>query len=420
MDVAIAPPLNSNVSYKNNMNERNLLFIKYDLRGTIDNVHSEISGEINRYESDYLLSVKLEDICAHLVDKHSFNPPQLFPDQVEMIDQGETHLPSEQFGRQVNLNANYFVFAVPFSGDGNLFYFRASTSSSAPPCGVVANGELHLKFVRTDHNGEAIKNALNRELEEILKHLSWIARDVELFHSNLSSTIMRQLEVRKEKLLKDKGIVTSLGIPIRQRKDAPQTFTTPVNRKQIHIPKPKAPKEPFIPEPALDDKVYEQIIETLQNMVLVMERSPHAFAGMGEEDLRTHFLVQLNGLYEGMATGETFNFEGKTDILIRAEGKNVFIGECKFWKGPKALHDTIDQLLGYVSWRDTKISLLIFNRNKELGKVLEQIPDVIKSHPNYKRGYEMKSETDFRFILKSNVDENKEMIASLLVFDIPT
>lgn len=150
-----------------------------------------------------------------------------------------------------------------------------------------------------------------------------------------------------------------------------------------------------------------------------MERSPHAFSGMGEEDLRTHFLVQLNGLYEGNATGETFNFEGKTDILIRVEGKNIFIGECKFWKGPNALHKTIDQLLDYLSWRDTKVSLLIFNRNKEFTKVLEQIPGIIKSHPNYKRGYRQNNETDFRFILKSNQDENRELIASLLLFDIP-
>jgi hypothetical protein len=37
-------------------------------------------------------------------------------------------------------------------------------------------------------------------------------------------------------------------------------------------------------------------------MVGVMERSPHAFKDMGEEDLRSQFLVQLNGHYEGQAT----------------------------------------------------------------------------------------------------------------------
>jgi len=81
---------------------------------------------------------------------------------------------------------------------------------------------------------------------------------------------------------------------------------------------------------------YENILEIIRNMVQVMERSPKAFEKMGEEDLRTHFLVQLNSQYEGGATGETFNFQGKTDILIRSNGGNVFISECKFWGGARS------------------------------------------------------------------------------------
>jgi hypothetical protein len=76
----------------------------------------------------------------------------------------------------------------------------------------------------------------------------------------------------------------------------------------------------------------------MKNMVHVMELSPHAFSAMGEEDQRSHFLVQLNGAFQGQATGETFNFQGKTDILICicVDGKNTFIAECKFWKGEKS------------------------------------------------------------------------------------
>ena len=80
---------------------------------------------------------------------------------------------------------------------------------------------------------------------------------------------------------------------------------------------------------------YEEILRMMQSMAQVMELSPHVFETLGEEDLRTHFLVALNGQYEGQATGETFNFQGKTDILIRADGRNVFIAECKFWSGGK-------------------------------------------------------------------------------------
>ena len=256
-------------------------------------------------------------------------------------------------------------------------------------------------------------------MHTITEHLGWIKNDITKFNSALRPTIIRGLESRKEKILKDQGLVVSLGIPIRQRKDAPAAYTTPITRKKIITPKPKAPKQPFKPEPELEKKIYDQIIETLQNMVLVMERSPHAFANMGEEDLRTHFLVQLNGLYEGQATGETFNFEGKTDILIRVEGRNIFIAECKFWTGPKGLQETIDQLLGYLSWRDTKVAILLFNRNKDFTKVLSQIPETIQSHSNYKKNFKQTKDTEFCFVLKSNLDESRELLATLLAFDIP-
>ena len=113
-----------------------------------------------------------------------------------------------------------------------------------------------------------------------------------------------------------------------------------------------------MPEPTLDLAEYEHILSVVSNMVVVMERSPRAFKDMGEEDLRQHFLVQLNGQYEGQATGETFNYEGKTDILIRTDG-NIFIAECKFWSGSAALNDALDQLLSYTSWRDTKTALVV-------------------------------------------------------------
>jgi len=67
---------------------------------------------------------------------------------------------------------------------------------------------------------------------------------------------------------------------------------------------------------------------------------------MGEEDLRWQILVMLNSHYEGRATGETFNCQGKTDVLIRDGDRNVFIAECALWKGEAYLTEKIDQILG--------------------------------------------------------------------------
>src|SRR5450755_3519394 len=155
--------------------------------------------------------------------------------------------------------------------------------------------------------------------------------------------------------------------------ESPATYAVPVQKRKPKIERPTASSGPFQPELVLAMEEYENILGIIRNMVRVMEQSPKAFETMGEEDLRTHFLVQLNAQYEGRATGETFNFQGKTDILIRIDGRNVFIAECKFWGGEKQFLETIDQLLSYLSWRDTKTAVLIFNRNVNFSEVVKKI-----------------------------------------------
>ena len=199
----------------------------------------------------------------------------------------------------------------------------------------------------------------------------------------------------------------------------PRTYAVPDIRRRPEIARPKATTEAFKPEPALPMEEYENILKIVQSMVLVMERSPRAFANMREEDLRQHFLVQLNGHYEGQASGETFNYEGKTDILIRIDNKNVLIAECKFWGGEKELLKTIDQLFGYTSWRDTKTAILLFNQQKDFSAVLEKIPSVVKSHSCYKRELEKKEETIFRYVFHQPDDSNRELILTVMAFNVP-
>jgi hypothetical protein len=187
--------------------------------------------------------------------------------------------------------------------------------------------------------------------------------------------------------LKDRGSVASLGYKLRERADAPRTYVLPTPRERRPVVARPSAGAPFEPQPELDGAMYDRIITIIGDMALVMEQSPRAFRDMREEDLRQHFLVQLNGHFEGSATGETFNYDGKTDILIRERGRNVFIAECKFWDGPASLTRTIDQILGYSSWRDTKTAIVLFNRNKNLTEVLAKIPPTVANHPTFRRDY---------------------------------
>jgi hypothetical protein len=139
---------------------------------------------------------------------------------------------------------------------------------------------------------------------------------------------------------------------------------------------------------------------------------------MGEENIRQHFLVQLNGQYQGQATGETFNFDGKTDILIRSEGRNVFIAECKFWRGEKQFIEAVDQLLSYLSWRDTKSAVIIFNKNKNLTSVVEAIKQSMDSYQHKKRGPQIESDTRLRYVMGNPTDHDREIFMTVMVYDI--
>ena len=105
--------------------------------------------------------------------------------------------------------------------------------------------------------------------------------------------------------------------------------------------------------------------------------------------------------------------------MIRAEGKNVFIAECKFWTGPAGLSEALDQLLGYTSWRDTKAALLIFNRKATMSTILEKIPQVVREHANYKTDLTYESESGFRYIFSHRDDPERELTLTVLVFDVP-
>jgi hypothetical protein len=310
------------------------------------------------------------------------------------------------------------TFLVPFVGDGDLLRCRPSSFTTVRPHGEVAQDEVRFEYRAVDHEAERIKSAFQRDLRDVQQYLGFVRENTDQFNELLGRSIRQAIEKRREKLLKDQGLVTSLGFPMKKREGVAQTYSVPVARKKLAVQLPKATTQPFKPEPVLEMQGYDEILGAISNMAVVLERSPKAFEGMREEDLRMQFLVPLNAQFEGKATGETFNFEGKTDILIRVEGRNIFIAECKFWTGPEGLLDTITQLLGYASWRDTKTAILLFNRNKNSSAVLEKIAGAVATHENFKRQIDYSSESGFRFVLKQKNDENREIL-TVLVFDVP-
>lgn len=409
------------------MKKEPLFYREGDLRNFLEAINRSINREIDALEKK-LLREDEEKLIEYLKSKYELEAPTLNEGKKYLINESEIDIDVSQDRHRAifdRTRPSYvkgisITIAVPFEGDPNLFYYTPRPYDHGPPYGDVEDQEIHLTYQQIDHNADELERDISQEINKINKYLNWVRNNIKQFNDSLMPFIRDVIRQRRAKLQKDVDLIEKLGIPFKKRNDIPKTYTIPKIRKKTKIERPKDTEKPFKPEPILDAKDYEDILNTIQSMALAIERNPRAFAEMGEEDLRWVILIPLNAIYEGQATGETFNYEGKTDILIRVENKNVFIAECKIWSGEKGLIDTIDQLLGYTSWRDTKTAILLFFKGKKFSTMLEKIPEAMKSHSCYISGLDKKDETVFRYKFHHRDDTQREIILSVMAFSIPS
>lgn len=179
-------------------------------------------------------------------------------------------------------------------------------------------------------------------------------------------------------------------------------------------------REQVFPEvvPVLPSTRYDDIVRVIYETGKSLERHPSAFAGKQEEDLRDYFLTVLASHHHA-ASGETLNKSGKTDILIRYEGKNLFVAECGVWKGAKKFLGKIDQLLSYLTWRDSKTALVCFVKNKHLGDRLKTIQEQVPTHDCFVKCFDKKEEAWFRYEFHLPGDGSRTVKLAVLVFHFP-
>lgn len=403
------------------------LFQELDFFNVREGQKLAVQKEVDGYDSNRLLNTSTEELCRYLETKYQVQFPTL-KEQEAIVDEAETKIdvsrdpmrfiedPSRPFyipGTQVELT-------VPFDGDPDAFKIKPTTFTYNPPVGRIQGNNLIITVRGPDLTSEKVKAMLDQALAQIREWLGYLKGNLSELNSIVSSTAKTAVEARKARLLSDKKLVASLGYRVRLRDGKSGTYAAPEVKRKVEIRAPTPSATAYAPEPTLVDSDFDQILQTIGGMASVMELSPSAFTKMDEEALRFHFLVQLNGIFQGQATGETFNYSGKTDILVKSNGKNIFIAECKYWSGPKKLTETIDQILGYSSWRDTKVAVIVFNRRKNFSEVLKAIQETTATHPNCKRLLRNDSETTFRYLFAHRDDPNREMYLTCLAFDVPS
>ena len=402
------------------------IFAEQDGSDYIGRIKSSINLAVRNETDDYLLNVNEENYLDHIVERFTIEPLDIHSGQL-YASTYEASIPAERFPSHFyvregqSYNKDIIKYHIPFSGNKELLRCIPNPRIMWSMPVSIENNEISFEIINFSNNPDQIKNEADGNVRNIMTNYEHLCKQIEAFNNQIRNEAKKSFDSRKQHLLNKSDLLSSLGVPVKKKDSVSETFAVPTvkAKPRITVKKPEVKEKGFTPEPTLDETTYQNILKVIHDVGKQFERLPSTYAGMGEEQLRDHMLLILEPNFEGSATGETFNKSGKTDILLRHEGNNVFIAECKFWHGEKGYLSTIDQLLGYLTWRYSKAAVVIFVENKDFSNVLSTVKEATPRHNNYLRSYGEHDETWLNYGFHIQGDENREVKLAVMLFHTP-
>jgi len=374
----------------------------------------------NSLPEDMLASRDLEALLDEVVLKHAARRVIVHFDR-KYVNTREVHGPNDK----ALLKPLQLEVHVPAEGEvATLFDVepRALTSS-------YSHGDTHeVIFAFALSPGASItSNDLDQFFTQYAAQLeaSVSAANVLLgkHQESLRDSVRPLLEERWRRTRRLRGALEELNIPLSRNAQDPMTI--PVRPTTISMASVDAAAAGGAPEWRLADGVSANVVQIISDFGLALERLPNTadrLVGGDEETLRDVLLFLLNANFRGTATGETFIGYGKSDILLRWENRDAFVGECKIWKGASALARGIDQLLTrYSLWRQSRVALILFIRQPaNATTIIEKAHEAIRTHDRTKAvlpSSEPHGRRDYSVVTSG--DERRPATLTLLPFVIP-
>lgn len=398
-------------------------------------LQKQVEDQILKENDETILHSNTDELTEYYFSHNSFTPIEFDSERERAFEHKKEvrNVPAnrrEEFYRnEGDLNYEYESIAVtlpiiPNENVREILEMRASTYSlSGEPQVSISHGALHfsidIKGYGFKYDDDKVAAEVNREVSSVEQWLTWKNNDINKENTALKEHIKNFITQRKAKLGEDgqriASLIQKINIPLKQKESGA------ITRIKLD-PKPlvkKVKPNPKLPEEyVLDRSRVLDIISVIDNQGRQFEKTPKTYKDFDEEGLRDVILVSLNSLFEGKATGETFSHKGKTDIYLNIDKGNVLICECKVWGG-QALHNkTIDQLLGYLTWRHNFGIVITFVRQKNFSKVLAEAPSIIQQHQSYRSGFQQTAINHFLSHHKLDHDEDKEVEVHHLFYNL--
>jgi hypothetical protein len=254
-----------------------------------------------------------------------------------------------------------------------------------------------------------------RRIETLMGNLR---RDLEGFSNTLPGKLRIAIEQRKTRIQAGSELEAYLGFPVVKRGDPSRALAVDVPRRRpAKIAEAQGSGLDGLKEQFLTAEAFAEIVGLLGTLRRLIERLPETFSQFGEEGLRDVLLLILNNQF-GPATGESFSRAGKTDIFVQTPQGPVFIAECKIWGGKKRFSEGVDQLLGYLTWRDTKAAMVAFVREEGVTEIATKALATLQEHPLFVKNANP-IEGDPVVILHHQGDAQRQLRVALIVVALP-
>lgn len=403
-------------------------FTNGSLSNFLDKNIELVRNKIRSEQDEYLNNINEEEYITHLTSIYCIEPLEIHLEAMYVTEDkkmiaSERHPGGFFFDEGKSYERQILIYHLPTSGNINVIDYRPN------PCLMWTvelereyDGEvdcLTFEIVNFNNDIETVKRRQDEITTNLRIQIENLNREVVAYNESLPGTIEQIIKQKKSEIIKKNDFLSTLGVPIKKRDNVPETFAVPAPKvPQKIIPKPVASSGK--PDPTIDNKIYEDILEIFHDVGKAIERMPSTYSGKDEESLRDHFLMVLEPRFAGSATGETFNKIGKTDILLRYENTNVFIAECKFWGGEVKFIETIDQILRYLTWRDSKAAIIVFVKNSDFTNIIQKTEESITKHPNYLSTEKIEAEgTIIRCKFHLNGDRDRQIFLTVLLFHFP-
>ena len=409
------------------MRDKNILFFEEDLDAQLRARQQSVSSAVDRIPKDQFLVSSDQEIVDYVVAGLSVEPIVLREEKMTM-EQDETEVDVSHDRMRVFREGRRGPFYIPgtrvdidipFTGEEWIFRYRTNPWSTDFPRADVQGGRLRLTITRPhDADPNTFKTVYEREIARVRERLDLAHKQIVGYNDSLPSLVRQAVRHRRERLGRHANIAALLDIPLATKPGAPSIEPVKVEiRRPAVLPVP--PKTGLTPEPGISDQTFEHILRLIRHQGRTFERTPSTYAVHGEEDLRNIILAQLNGHFQGDAVGEAFRGRGKTDICIEQDNRAAFVAECKLWKGPASVTTALDQLMGYLTWRDSKAALIMFNvKNKDFTKILEAMPETLSAHPLFLRKLPCTEAGEWQFQTRSAEDAGRRVTVQAFVFNL--